>query len=86
MQFEGAVIKEQGVTFGILVVKEYVLNSLTETQDAMNFGTRAFGPMPVVLMAQDHRGMPRYKGRKDIVNFLANVHPSQIPWRKYTIE
>lgn len=85
MQFEGAVIKEQGLIFGIVVVKEHVLNSDTETQEMMNFGSRAFGPMPVVLMAQNLRGIPKYKGRKDIVNFLANVHPSRIPWKRYTI-
>ena len=34
MQFEGAIIKEQGVTFAIVVVKPHVLNSPTEREEA----------------------------------------------------
>jgi hypothetical protein len=85
MQFEGAVIKEQGVTFGIIVVKPHVLNSQTESDEARGFGVRAFGPMPIILMAQNARGIPTYSGRRDIVNFLANVHPGRIPFKRYTI-
>ncbi|MFE9279381.1 hypothetical protein ACQKLN_28020 [Paenibacillus glucanolyticus] len=85
MQFDGAVVKEQGVTFGIVIVQPHVLNSPNESSQMQNFGTRAFGPMPIVLMAQNARGIPTYKGRKDIVNFLAKVHPSRIPWKRYTI-
>lgn len=32
MQFDGAKIKEQGVTFGIVVVKPYVLRSPSKEQ------------------------------------------------------
>lgn len=85
MQFEGAVIKEQDVTFGIVVVKHQVLNSLDRSNEARAFGVRAFGNMPIILMAQNSHGTPVYYGRKDIVNFLANIHMSQIPWKKYTL-
>jgi len=34
MQFEGAVIKEQGVTFAIVIVKPHVLNSSSQAQSA----------------------------------------------------
>jgi hypothetical protein len=85
VQFEGALIKEQGVTFGIIVVKQHVLHSPSEREKMMQFGVRAFGPIPIILMAQDSRGTPTYYGRKDITRFLANVHPSRIPWKRYTI-
>lgn len=85
MHFDGAVIKEQGVTFGIVIVKSSVLDSPTRTDEMMEFGVRAFGPMPIILMAQDLRGRPTYKGRTDIVKFLANVNPARIPFRRYTI-
>ena len=45
----------------------------------------AFPGMPVVLMGQDARGQATYFGRRDIVNFLSNVSPSRIPWRRYTL-
>lgn len=84
MQFDGALIKEQGVTFAIVVVKPQVLTSPT-IENTRNSFKSVFGNIPIILMAQDYRGIPKYHGRKDIVRFLANVHPSRIPWKKYTI-
>ena len=49
------------------------------------FGTQVFGLIPIVLMAQNSRGVPTYYGRTDIVNFLRKVHPSRIPWKEYTV-
>ena len=84
MKVQGAVIKEQGLTFAIVIVKKYVVDSQTQSNDAVNSFGRLFPGMPLVLMAQDSRGIPKYRGRKDIVNFLVNIHPSQIPWKEYT--
>lgn len=85
MEFEGALIKEQGVTFGILIVKPHIMNSQSESQNMQRFGKQIFGLVPIVLMAQDSRGIPTYLGRKDIVSFLSHMSISRIPWRKYTI-
>jgi hypothetical protein len=85
MQFEGAKITEQGVTFGIVIVKAQVLQNAHDQTGARALGTRAFGPIPIVLMAQDSRGVPTYSGRKDIVQFLTNIFVEQIPWQRYTL-
>lgn len=85
MKIEGAVIKEQGVTFAIVVMKMHVVNSQSQSEDAIRSFSSVFPGMPIVLMAQDSRGTPKYRGRKDIVKFLANIHISQIRWKKYTI-
>jgi len=85
MNFEGAVVKEQGVTFGIVVCKRSVLNSTSDRNNMVAFGQQAFGPVPIVLMAQDSKGVPTYWGRDDIVKFLANVHPARIPWKRYSL-
>lgn len=85
MKLNGAVIKEQGVTFAIFVVKPHVLqNSLSREQFRTSMEA-VFPGMPIILMAQDAQGTPKYHGRKDIVNFLANIHLSQIPWKEYTV-
>ena len=63
MKFQGALVKEQGVTFGIIVVKPHVLNSPSEADSMRTFGVRAFGPVPIILMAQNARGVPAYSGR-----------------------
>lgn len=84
MTLDGAVVREQGVTFAIVVVKQHILaNSISASETAASF-SHVFPGLPVILMAQDHRGVPTYFGRSDIVRFLANISISRIPWRKYT--
>jgi hypothetical protein len=85
MQFEGAVVNEQGQTFGIVIVKASVLSNPTKRAEIRRFGVRAWGRMPIVLAAQDSRGVFTYQGRRDIVNFLAGIDSSRIPWKKWTI-
>ena len=85
MKFQGAKVKEQGVTFGIIIVKSSVLNDATKRSEIRTAGKFIFGNIPIILMAQDSQGTPTYYGRRDIVNFLASIHPSQIPWEEYTV-
>lgn len=84
MQIEGAVIKEQGLTFAIVIVQRHVLQSQFEGNRAIASFRALFPGMPVVLMAQDSRGIPTYYGRNDIVRFLASVPMEAIPWKRYT--
>lgn len=85
MHFDGALVKEQGVTFGIVIVKSHVLNIPGERDEMVSVGHAVFGPVPIVLMKQDRRGTPTYWGRDDIVRCLARVDPRRIPWKRYTL-
>ena len=85
MQIDGAVIREQGVTFAVVVVKCDVIGNSSRAQEAIMSFMPAFPGMPVVLMAQDHRGAPTYYGRRDISRFMASVPLRAIPWRQYSI-
>jgi hypothetical protein len=85
MQFDGAIIKEQGVTFAIVIVNRNVINNSFSANKSRRSFQGNFPGMPIILMAQDSRGIPTYQGRKDIVRFLASVNISQIPWKRYTI-
>jgi hypothetical protein len=84
MTFEGAVISEQGVTFGIAIVKESAVTDSNTANDLIPQFQVLLGVVPVVLMAQDDRGTPRYYGRKEIVNFLANIDFRRLPWKRYS--
>ena len=83
MGFDGAIIKEQGVTFAIAVVKPSVLTSPSREKIRASF-VPFFGNIPIILMAQNSRGIPTYNGRCDIVHFLANINPARIPWKHFT--
>ena len=84
MKVYGAIIKEQVDTFSIIIVKPHVLNKDSEANSFRNAMSSVF-PSPIILMAQDSHGTPTYQGRKDIVNFLANIDLARIPWKTYTI-
>lgn len=85
MQVDGAVIKEQGVTFAVVVVKPSVLQSQREADSLIRqYSVQLFDGLPTVLMAQDSSGVPTYMGRRDLVKFLANVPTEAIPWKRYT--
>ena len=52
MEFDGAKIREQGVTFAIVVVKPYVLTSPSKEQIRTSF-IPFFGNIPIILMVSD---------------------------------
>ncbi len=87
MDIDGAIIEEQGVTFGIIVVKKHVLatdSSAREARDRFQAQLAEFAGIPLILAAQDSRGVFEYWGKPDVVDFLASISASRIPWRTYT--
>ncbi len=84
MRFQGAVIREQGISFAIVVVKQHVIDAASTAADAIASFRPVFPGLPIVLMAQNSSGRPTYYGRQDISRFLAGVPVSAIPWREYT--
>jgi len=84
IKIHGAVIREQGVSFAIVIVKPAVIqtqNGAAKTRAAV----RAYFPgLPIVLAAQDSRGLFEYQGRTDLVDLLASTDASRIPWKEYT--
>ncbi len=85
MRIQGAVIKEQGVTFAIVIVKSHIVSNRHEADKTIRTFQPVFPGMPVVLMAQDTRGVPTYYGRRDITRFMAGVPLSAVPWKEYTL-
>lgn len=85
-EFTGAVIKEQDVTFAIVVVKPYALNDKKFADGLIDALEPSFGGIPVVLMVQDIQGTPTYYGRKDIAEFMAKVPLDSVPWKKYALK
>lgn len=76
-----AFVKEQGVHFSVVLVKDSAIQNRSTADDLISDFTFRLG-QPVVLLGERRH---RLYGRHDIVRFLQNVHPSQLPWRKVDI-
>ncbi len=87
MQIDRAIVKEQGVTFAVVIVKPSAIQtqySANEMRQRLSIITD-FSGLPIILASQNSRGKFTYQGRKDIVNFLASINASRIPWKRYSI-
>ena len=78
MTFEGAVVREQGVTFALVVVKHQIVQNRSEAQNAISAFQPYFPGNPVVLVGQDARGLPTHVGRPDIARLPISVRAQQI--------
>lgn len=66
MSFDAALVREQGVTFAVVVVKNHAVSSDSSRRQAMTTFGAHFPGVPIVLMVQDGGGRPTYWGRPDI--------------------
>lgn len=81
--FKAALVREQNVTFAVVLVKDHVLNSPSTSDDLIRSVSVAMRCPLVVLMGESNR---KLRGnRQDVVNFVARVHPSRLPWKNWTI-
>lgn len=85
MTFDGAVIREQGVTFALVVVKPCLVQNRCDARKTIKAFQPIFPGMPLVLVGQDSRGVPTYFGRPDIARFMASVPMRAVPWKTYSI-
>ena len=85
MSFDGAVIREQGVTFALVVVKSHIVQNRFDAGKAISAFQPHFPGMPIVLVGQNSRGIPTYYGRPDIARFMANIPMRAVPWKTYTV-
>jgi hypothetical protein len=82
VELTAALIREQGVEFAVVLVKQHITRS--GSRDATVRGFASFFPgRPIVLCSQDFRGTPTYYGRPDLVKFLATVAIQRLPWKKF---
>jgi hypothetical protein len=82
VDFKAAVVKEQGVSFAVVLVNSNAAS--LSNRDATQRGAAPLFPgLPIVLCSQDSRGVPSYYGRTDIVKFLANISLDRLPWKQY---
>ena len=83
---QGAVLKEQGYLFAIVIVQPHILDFRDDREAMLAQLKPLFPGMTVVLMAQDGLARPRWFGPEPIVAILQGVRPEQIAWKEYTFK
>lgn len=78
---EAALIKEPGVTFVVVAVRDSVIDNIGEAERIIGGMSVRFRCPAVLIGAHNHRT----RGRRDLVQFLSRVHISQLPWRKWSL-
>jgi len=84
MKIHGAVVNEQGVNFAIVIVKKSAMRTEHDSAETREAFRQYFPGLPIVLASQDSSGLFEYQGRRDLVDFLASIDASRIPWMEYT--
>lgn len=84
-QIEGAIVKDHGIKYAIIVVNHDVVQHAGKNEEAINAYSHLFPDMPIILLGKDWQGKSTYYGRKDIVDFISTVDANRIPWRRYII-
>jgi hypothetical protein len=85
MNVDAAVVREQGQTFAVVVVRQGVIqNSAAASRMQANLAP-AFDFVPIILMEQNSRGIPTYYGRPDIVRFLSGIDFRRLPWKQWSL-
>lgn len=84
MRFHAAVIKDWSTTFAVVIVRPELLRSVHEATRAQVAFAPAFRGLPIVLMAQDQKGIPSFHGRKDLVALMSDIQLDAVRWREYS--
>lgn len=84
MDFRGALIKEQNVTFAVVEVSPSILNAgeLAVQKERERYEP-VFKDVPIILAARGADRRVRFLGRPDIVRYLMKAGWSRIPWKRY---
>lgn len=76
-----ALIREQGVNFGVVCVPDHVVDNPSEREQQLRLWAMKLR-LPVALLGSNRH---RSYGRRDIVGWLESVDVDRLPWRQVTI-
>ena len=85
MKLRGAVVTHQGSRFALVEAGAELIDSQTESAEAFRFLARVFPGVPILLMATDSEGRPRYRGPAAIVSKAASLPISGLRWRDFEV-
>lgn len=86
MQFTGAVIRDRGLTFAVVIVRPHEMSDNAIAERTRAFFQPHFPGLPIVLASKTNPGEPfRYQGPPGPVAVLSSAYDHQIPWSDYIL-
>ncbi|EGO63444.1 hypothetical protein [Acetonema longum] len=86
MKFQAAVVNVHDITYAIVSVKEYVIDSKFTASRVIKVFEPLFPGLPIILVSINFHGLPAYFGNEDVLKVAMNVPVQDIPWQEYTVE
>jgi hypothetical protein len=84
MKFKGTVVTH--ITFAIVEVSSEIVDSQTESAEALRFLARQFPDTPILLMAKDPQDRPRFRGRADLISKAKSLKLTELPWQEFEVK
>lgn len=84
LTFNGAVVATRGGPVLVIAVRPWILEDTYEAE-LIQLAFELRFRCPVVLMAQDGHGAPRFVGSRTVVRLVRALPFDQIRWVRYTI-
>lgn len=82
VSFNGAWVRLGAVTCLVVAVRPRIFENTYESELIRIAFEFRFG-VPIVLMAQDTRAEPRFRGRPALVAALRRIGVPALPWRRF---
>ena len=77
-----ALTKVQNTTFAVVMVKNHVLDSPSESDNVIRAAANLLRCPLIVLIGESNR---KLRGsRQDVVNFVAKIDTARLPWKTWT--
>jgi len=85
MTLRGTVVTHRGTRFALVEADAELIDSQAESVEALRFLARRFPGLPILLMATDASGRPRYRGPTELVRKAATLKISGLPWNEFDV-
>jgi hypothetical protein len=82
ISFNGAWVRVGSVACLVVAVRPRIFENAYES-DLVRIAFEFRFRVPIVLMAQDARATPRFRGRPVLVAALRRVEVTTLPWRRF---
>ena len=81
-----SLVEIEDTEFAIVLVQKHIIKSLSREKIRKGFINLFPVGTPIILAAYNHCGGFTYHGSKEIIKIINTHYPTEVPWKKHTIQ